>query len=291
MSMGQIRSWMDFMKKSSEMNLRLLGGEPTLHPNFIEIVEEALSQNFHIHLFSNCIMSKEKADFLSTIPKERLSILANISPQAKDSKKQMALRSYALEKLGEKISLGITITYPEFEYDFLIENIKRYKLINKIRVGIAQPIVGHNNEYFDPSDYPKLGQAIVDMSSSCFKEDILIGFDCGMTLCMFSEEELGKLMKTSSGYSSVCKPIIDIGPNHDVWSCFPLSEVLNTRLENFKNRREIVEKYEKLLAPYRSLGCMNKCLSCVYKKRNICNGGCIAHAMNSLDRLPPRYAD
>jgi radical SAM protein with 4Fe4S-binding SPASM domain len=288
-SMENIRLWMDFMELSSEKTLRLLGGEPTLHPNFIKIIEEGLSRDFHIHLFSNCMISRKKVDFLSNIPKRQLSILANISPQAKDSEKNINLRSYALKRLGEKICLGITITSPDLEYDFLIENILSYNLIKKIRIGIAQPIVGHINEYFNPYHYPKLGKLIVEIAEKFFNFGILIGFDCGMTLCMFSEEQIGKLMKTSSGYTSVCSPIIDIGPNLDVWSCFPLSEVFNTRLDKFNNRNEIVKKYEKILAPYRTLGCMPDCLKCVYLKRQICNGGCLAHAMNSLNQLPPRH--
>jgi radical SAM protein with 4Fe4S-binding SPASM domain len=290
-SRENVRVWMDFLERSSEMNLRLLGGEPTLHPEFINIVEEALGRNFHIQLFSNCIISKQKTDYLSEIPKEKLSILANISPQANDSEKQIALRTYALEKLGDRICQGITITSTEFDYQFLIENIKIFNLVKKIRVGVAQPIVGHNNEYFHPSDYPKLGKCIVDMAAACFDKDILIGFDCGMTLCMFTENELGKLMKTSSGYTSVCRPIIDVSSNLDIWACFPLSEVLMTRLEKYNNRKEIEEAYEKRLAPYRSIGCMPDCLTCVYKRRQICNGGCIAHAMNSLNRMPPRHID
>jgi sulfatase maturation enzyme AslB (radical SAM superfamily) len=291
MTREDIRTAMDFMERTEERSLRLLGGEPTLHPEFVEIVNEGLRRNFHIHLFTNAIMTKEIADFVAGVPKERLSILCNISPQAADTERQKSMRLYALERLGDRISLGITITSPEFEYQYLIDHIKQFKLRPKIRVGVAQPIVGKENDYLKPSDYGAAGRSIVNMARACVEEDILIGFDCGMTLCMFTEAELGVLATRSDGYSSVCDPIIDIGPNLDIWHCFPLSEVLNSNLRKFRNRRDAAQFYRAIVGAYRNLGCKPECMTCKFKLRGQCFGGCLAHTMNALNRIPPRHAE
>ena len=79
MSRDDVRKVMDFMERSDDRQLRLLGGEPTLHPAFIDIVKEALARDFHVHVFTNGIMSKEKADFLSEIPDEKVSLLVNVA--------------------------------------------------------------------------------------------------------------------------------------------------------------------------------------------------------------------
>ncbi len=291
MSREDIRAAMDFMERTEEKSLRLLGGEPTLHPEFIDIVNEGLQRKFHVHLFTNAIMTKEVADFLAGIPPERLSILCNISPQASDTDRQKGMRQYALERLGSRVSLGITITEPQFEYQYLIDHIKKFKLRPKLRVGIAQPIVGKENVFLKPSEYAAAGHAIAQMARACVKEDILIGFDCGMTLCMFSEEDLGTLATCSDGYTSVCDPIIDIGPNLDIWHCFPLSEVLNSNLKKFKTRRDAARYYQAVVGAYRNLGCKPECMQCAFKRRGQCFGGCLAHAMNSLNKLPPRLAE
>lgn len=291
MSREDIRGVMDFQDRSGQKSLKLLGGEPTMHPDFMEIVEEGLARGFHVHIFTNGMMSKKKADFLGSIPKEQLSVLANISPQAADTGRQVAMRIYALEAIGNRAALGITITDPEFEYEFLIDHIDRFGLEKTIRVGIAQPIVGQDNECLAPENYARVGAGIVKMAEACVKHDILIGFDCGMTLCMFSEEQHGKIATCTSGFKSVCDPIIDIGPNMDVWSCFPLSGVLNTRLDKFERRGDIVAFYNGLLRPYRSLGCMPECLRCEFKRRRQCFGGCLAHAMKALNKQPPRWAE
>lgn len=291
MSREDIRYTMDFMERTDERALRLLGGEPTLHPEFVDIVNEALARHFHIHVFTNAMMSKEIADFLASLPKDRLSILCNISPQANDTERQISLRNYALDRLGDRVTLGITVTEPEFDYEFLLDHIRRFKLRKSIRIGVAQPIVGKDNVYLKTSDYRAAGRSIANMARACVKSDVLIGFDCGMTLCMFSEEELGVLATSSEGYSSLCDPIIDIGPNLDVWHCFPLSEVLMTNMRHFKTRREMVNYYRMLITPYKNLGCRPECLRCDYKRRGQCFGGCMAHAMNALNRLPPRRAE
>ncbi|MCK5849719.1 MAG: radical SAM protein [Kiritimatiellae bacterium] len=290
MTRDDMRKIMNFQDKAGDKNLKLLGGEPTMYPEFIDVVKEALERGFHIHLFSNCIMSAEKADFLGSIPKDRLSVLANVSPQANDTERQIAMRTYAIEKLGDRAALGITITAPEFEFEFLIDYIKKFGLSKSLRVGIAQPIVGQDNDYLAPSDYPRVGAGILKMAQACVKDDILIGFDCGLTLCMFTEEQLGKLATCSEGFKSLCAPIIDIGPNMEVWSCFPLSEVFNTSLDKFEHRSDLVAFYNKLLAPYHSLGCMPRCLKCDFKRRGQCGGGCLAHVMNSLNKKLPRDA-
>lgn len=291
MSLEDIRKVMGFLKRSNEKSLRLLGGEPTLHPDFKTIVEEALAEDFHVFIFSNCITSPELVDYLASIPPDRMAFLCNISPQASDTTLQIEQREYALAKLGSRVTLGITVTSPEFEFAFLIETIQRFQLRKHIRVGVAQPIIGQDNVYLPPTLYREAGRAIATMARECIKHDILIGFDCGMTLCMFSTEELGMLMTCSEGFTSVCGPIIDVGLNLEVWSCFPLSEILMTHIEDFNNRREIVRFYERVLGPYRSLGCQPKCLQCDYKRRGQCFGGCLAHNLNSLNKLPPRYAD
>ncbi len=289
MSRENIRKVMKFLSITGERQFRLLGGEPTLHPEFAEIVKEALLKNFHVHIFSNGMMKPEIAEFLGKIPDNKISLLCNVSPQAKDSERKKEKREYALQCLGKIAQVGMTVTSPQFEYHFLIDLINIFGLRKRIRLGIAQPIVGRDNEYLKPSDYRETGKAIVQMVKDCIKEDILVGFDCGLTLCMFNEEEIGALMKCSEGFAIRCRPILDIGPDLDVWHCFPLSEVLITELDNFANRNDMVKFYNDLVKPYRVLGCMPECFRCDFLRRGQCSGGCLAHAINTLNRIPPRF--
>lgn len=291
MSRDDVRKVMDFMERSDDPQLRLLGGEPTLHPDFIDIVTEALARDFHVHIFTNGIMSKKTADFLSDIPKEKLSLLCNVSHDEIDTENHRKRKNYALKKLAEKAQVGMTITSPDFEYQYLIDLINAFGLRRHVRVGIAQPIVGCDNAYLEGHQYREAGKRIVKMARSCIKEEILIGFDCGMTLCMFDEAEIGFLMKNTEGFVMRCDPIIDVGTDLDVWNCFPLSNVLVSHLDQYETRNKANKTYKKVIAPYRVLGCRPECFTCIHLKRKQCTGGCLAHAMNSLNKLPPVEVD
>jgi len=280
---------MEFLEISGDRQLRLLGGEPTLHPNFIDIVTEGLNRKFHVHVFTNGLMDRKVADFLSAISKDSISVLCNVSSQTKTQVQEKGRRAYAFRRLGDIVQLGVTLTSPQFEYRYLIEYIKKYQLRKRIRIGIGQPIVGHDNQFLHPEDYRQTGKVIIEMVKRCVEEDILVGFDCGLTLCMFNEEEIGILMKCSEGFAVRCQPIIDVGPNLEVWHCFPLADVLITSLNGFANRNDLVKFYKELINPYKALGYIPECLGCKYLLRGQCTGGCLAHAMNSLNRLPPKY--
>lgn len=291
MSRGNIRRVMDFLERSEEYQLRLLGGEPTTHPEFMEIVREAIERNFQVQIFTNGMLAGELTDKLAELPTDRLSFLCNVSPQAKDTSEQRHQVHYFLETFKQRVQLGVTLTGPSLKYRYLLDYIEQFDLIRRIRVGIAQPIVGPTrNSHLAPARYRETGRFIVSMALECVKKDVLLGFDCGLTLCMFNEEEIGILTKSADGFRELCDPIIDVGPDLDIWHCFPLAETLNARLEDFSTRRQILNYYKKIMLPYKQLGCMSECLRCVYKQRRQCSGGCLAHAMNSLNRHPPRIA-
>lgn len=290
MSRADIRHIAEFLERSEDRQLRLLGGEPTLHPEFPDIVAEFISKGFHVHVFTNGMMAQETADFLAQFSPGQLSVLCNVSPQARDSQKQKDCLDYALSRLGQTAALGITLTLPEFAIGPLVGMIKRFGLRSRIRVGLAEPIVGADNDFLPLNLYRETGRTVAHLARECFKENILVGLDCGFTLCMFSEEEIGLLAKQGEGFKTLCQPIIDFGPNLDIWHCFPLSEVFNTHMEFFNNRKELVEYYNQITHPYRSIGSTPECQTCRHLRLGQCTGGCLAHTINSFKHKPPRSA-
>jgi len=260
---------LDFLDNSGIKVLRLMGGEPTQHPEFCDFVQEAFDRGFKFSVFSNFMMTKETADFLEQFPKSRFSFLANVSHQKSDTEEQLEQVNYALSKLNDKTNVGCTVTGPDFEYQYLLDFIKKYNLKKRIRVGIAQPIVKATNEYLLPKMYKETGKAIVKMAQKCIKDEVLLGFDCGLTHCMFTAAEIGIMSKITEGFKIHCSPIIDVGVNLEVWSCFPLSNVYVTHLDNFKTRAEIENYYTAKLEKFKTFGCRPECQKCIYMLRSI----------------------
>jgi radical SAM protein with 4Fe4S-binding SPASM domain len=284
MSLENLRKIMAVLKRSGDMSLKLLGGEPTLHPAFPEIVREGLAEGFSVHIFTNGMMPAKTADFLAGLPEDRISLLCNVSPQANDTPRQKERLLYTLQRLTTRVRLGITITTLDDEFDYGIDYIDRFALQRRVRIGIAQPIVGQSNAYLSPSRYREVGRCILNLAEKFHQHSILVGFDCGMTLCMFDEAQIGRLFTISEGLKMVCSPIIDVGPDMDIWHCFPLSEVMIAGFDEFGSRNEMAAHYNRLTKAYRSLGCMPECMTCDFLRSRQCTGGCLAHAMISLKK-------
>ena len=282
MSLEQLDKIMDFLERSGDKQLRLLGGEPTCHTELVPIIDRALARGFQVHLFSNCMMPARVADYLASLPADKVSLLANVSISENDTLEQKKRVEYALSVLGKRVQPGITVISPDFEYRYLLYLIDRYQLRRRIRVGIAQPIVGHDNAFLPPEQYRTTGKALVQMALECEGRDVLIGFDCGLTLCMFDGEDFAVLARCSEGFKTVCQPILDVGPGMNVWHCFPLSDVDNLFFNDFQDRQAMIRVFREKTLPYRSFGCMPECRQCVYLRRGQCTGGCLAHAMNSF---------
>ena len=298
MSLALIDSAMDFLERSGERELRLLGGEPTRHPEFETIVRRALDRGFHVHLFSNCMMPRRTADFLAALPEEALSVLANVSANPLDTPEQRDRVEYALSALGPRARPGITVSGPDFDVAPLVGLIERHGLRRRIRVGLAQPVFrpgsrsasGADNAFLPPDRYRDVGRALVRAALACEREDILIGFDCGLTLCMFADEDFAVLARCSEGFRSVCAPVLDLGPDGLVRHCLPLSGLPGLpglRLGDFRDRPALVRAMRERTRAYRAFGCRPECLDCRFLRRGQCRGGCLAHAVASFAHRGP----
>ena len=285
MSLALIEEAMNFLNQSADRELRLLGGEPTRHPELATIIRQGLERGFHVHLFSNCMMPRKTADFLAGLPKESLSLLANVSANPLDTPAQRQQVDYALSVLGSRAQPGITVNTPDFDFIPLIRLINRHGLRRRIRVGIAQPVLGQTNAFLPPDQYRAAGRALVNMALACEQEDILIGFDCGLTLCMFEDDDFAVLARCSEGFRSLCMPVLDMDTDGLVRHCFPLSSLPGLPglpVRDFPDRPALVRAMQERTRPYRAFGCRPECLGCRYLRRGQCCGGCLAHAIASF---------
>lgn len=285
-SMKDLGKVLSFLKKSKTRDISFLGGEPTLHPRFRDMVRLAIDEGFSLKVFSNGLMKKETAQFISDL-KENVKVIVNLNhPQNQDSM-QLDHAYMTLSILGEKAALSCNIYRSDMDIHYLIDRILEFKLDKRIRVGMAVPILGENNSFLPRDHYRSVGRQLADFSNDCAEHDISLGLDCGFTLCMFTPEEIGRMKMNNVEINIFCSPIIDIGPDLNVWSCFPLSGLANVHLEDFEDIQQLVGFYEKKFNAYKHVGSIPECIGCPQIRRQQCFGGCIVHTMKSfnLDKL------
>jgi len=282
MTMDEIKDIANFIKKSDGPNpgphhtISLLGGEPTLHSNFKEIINYLLKDGFMIKLFSNGTFPRETADFLATVPVEAIAIILNINKKESYSPTQWANLQHNLTNLNKIIALGFTIFQVDFDYETVLDYIRKFDLKRDIRLGISMPIVGASNAYVTYPQYKLVAKRILKFADDSFKSDISFGFDCGFLLCMFTKKELGHLKMRNVNLNFVCDGAIDIGKDGRVWRCFPLYSLHNSKLNQFNTIVDLKEHYNKLL-PVKVKGVSGSCGKCTHYKRGNCSGGCYGY--------------
>ena len=70
---------LDYAQRSQADHVRILGGEPTLHPKFNAMVAEALARNLTVRVFSNGLMPERAVAFLQAVPQGKVIVLLNVN--------------------------------------------------------------------------------------------------------------------------------------------------------------------------------------------------------------------
>src|SRR5512147_2414606 len=70
---------LDFLARSGINEIRLIGGEPTLHPHFPELIAAAQQIGKHIVVFTHGLLSETVMACLESLPVEQCTVLVNVN--------------------------------------------------------------------------------------------------------------------------------------------------------------------------------------------------------------------
>ena len=271
----------DFLDRSGVKVFNVLGGEPTLHSQFVHFITYLLAREFRLTIFSNAMVSERTVRDLVSVMKDSVfgavRFCCNVNEKQYRSKTEEEMQDRFFSELGRQASLSFNIFSPDFEPDFLLDTIKRYSLVKEIRLGLASPIMDHDNSHVEIADYGLVYGKIAEFSERCLENGVRLNFDCGFTLCGFSDEMIGKMFKNGVQMTFHCNIPLDIGTDLSVWRCFPLSSFHNRKLSDFRTTNEIFEYYDRILAAEKKEGIYEKCRTCQFLEAGRCAGGCMSH--------------
>lgn len=274
---------LDFLERSGMRQARLIGGEPTLHPQFAEIMAMARGRGFTIMLFSNGLMPSRALDCLAALSPAVCLVLLNMNASHGDgqlSQTEVERRRTTLQRLGPRALLGFNIYQPNFALDELLTLIRQYQCQPAIRLGLAQPILGGENVFLSPKQYPLVGDKIATLARHAAAQGITLEFDCGFVRCMFSQSAWQILQESQAKMGLHCNPILDINLDGQVIHCFPLTGRVQTDLRPQTNATTLRQQLAQQTQPYRLSGMYPECSSCPFKQRGECTGGCLAHTLH-----------
>ncbi|MBT8489822.1 MAG: radical SAM protein, partial [Deltaproteobacteria bacterium] len=58
-SVHNFKKAVSYLKKNREKHVGIIGGEPTLHPRFLDLMTYVIEQGFKVQLFTNGVMDEE----------------------------------------------------------------------------------------------------------------------------------------------------------------------------------------------------------------------------------------
>lgn len=255
--------------------INLLGGEPTLNNNFLEMLEFLIINDFQIQVFTNGMLKGELIDDITNVisrnmlKEDQLYFAININEPKYRNEEEDKLQNNFMQMLNSISYISFTIQDSNIDLSFIREYIDKYSLDKNIRIGLALPC--KSNKFLNPIHYEQIGRIISKFSIE--NSDIGIKLDCGFTMCMFNIEDVNIMNNNKmNDISFVCGSPIDIFPDLSISNCFPLQDIYNGKISDFNNISDLY-KYlgEGLSAPIGIRG--DKCTNCQFF-RKLCFGGC-----------------
>ncbi|MCP4677027.1 MAG: radical SAM protein [Deltaproteobacteria bacterium] len=274
--------FLDYLDNSGIDQARIMGGEPSLHPEFAGLLRKSEKRQKNVMVFSNGMMSSSALDALSKIKDVSCQVMVNINETGDQFPKEAALQRRTFERLGANVMPAFTICRYPFQMTHLLEMINAYGLMRKIRVSLAHPIL-MSKQNVSPKRYRSIGGELARFAVTAQKEGVRLVFDCGFPICMFSAEDIENLKKAKAELRFECRPVVDVDTAMNAHYCYPLASVWQTPLEKH-NRQALLEWFEIKRGAMTELGIFRECATCSFKALNTCAGGCLA---TTLKRFVP----
>ncbi len=300
-SINNFSKAIDFITKESSSYIGLIGGEPTIHHSFKQILQMII-HNRKIEectVYTNGIELDKFVDELVT-PKFRILVNCN-SPNMIGEKKfdrivnnlDILFKKYYMY---DRINLGINFYEDALDYSFIIKLLKRYDL-HRVRLSLTVPDFSACGKTNSISYFRQRKAGLLQMLKTFDNNQIIPYYDCNKPpFCIWNEEEkewifnyikkYGISESNLIGNHSICYPVIDILPSLEAVRCFGMSSFDKVSINDFKNITDLASYFLNRIdcEAYRISAC-EECTDCYYRKTRHCTAGCIGFKTDDINRL------
>ena len=266
----------------------LLGGEPTLHPKLLEIVDmiHVFNPKISIFLLTNLTCSQQ---LLKELVARKVVIFANIDQFEPDN--NTANQPKILDNLaylnqetpeGYQYNISATVAYPDKDFMFLYRILEngRKKIYN---LRLAPSCIGFEceNQFQKCSGYEKK-KKVLQVLERCLeiKPNLHLSTECATNGCMISDELFEKLYKLGYKIRYECgspEPNADILPDLSCHWCFAFETVPELKIDNVFEYPDDISLLAEMHRRYLEFNEMNSYFcdpsACSHQK---CKGACAA---------------
>lgn len=261
----------------------IIGGEPTLHPDIKQILNETeafcLKKGCGSTVFTNGIHLDTIVPFIT---RDIFSVLLNLNSPSVVGKENY---EKIIENLNlvynvfgwkEKVRLGLNVFHEMDDYSFFYDVIKQFN-IKSIRASIVAPTYKNHKEDKE-AYYKKMKNKTLSVYKNIFEAGATIALDCNrVPLCYFNAEERQNLnLYTNNAYGHFfCSPIIDINPKLEAVRCFGVYEPI--KIYDF-NSLDAIQRYFLVKKDCENIEAnrVQRCKNCKNFETMACYGGCLS---------------
>lgn len=288
----------DFLTKDGPSYVGLIGGEPTIHHEFGNILQIIIKERKiqECTLYTNGLELSPFLDEITT-PKFRLLVNCN-SPETIGEARFRKLRDN-LDKLffehymGDRINLGINYYSDDLDFGYIIELLKRYDL-HRVRLSLTVPDFDRCGRISSLEYFRQRKDGLLRLLNVFDENAILPYYDCNKPpFCLWNEEERNwvtayvKKYKVSEsnlvGNQSICYPVIDILPTLEAVRCFGMSSFEKVRLQDFASVTDLAAYFlNRIDSEAYRIADSDECCDCYHRKTRHCTAGCIGFKTDAI---------
>lgn len=284
------------LSSGNDERIGIIGGEPTLHPHFkeylIKLIEDARVRN--VTIFTN---GTNISGFEDELCHPKIHLLINCNSPTNTGQvmfdKLCTNVEYLVNKkhMKDRITLGINMYKPDFEFDYILDLLKLYKF-TKVRTSVSVP---NDLQYLNnPIEYFRIMTPhVLEFFELLAKNGIAPFFDCNnIPGCVWSENErlaAANRFKATEKETNIfdtsvrCTPVIDILPDLSVIRCFGMSEYEKKHIDDFRNISDARGYFIKNVDNIVSNVCHSEdCKQCYAHETGQCNGGCMRFSVAKM---------
>lgn len=294
-SISSFREILDFILQDGSINrIGIIGGEPTLHPRFGDLLEILLNDNRleGVTIYTNGIKLRQ---YMSELENKKFHLLINCNDIRNNSSQYHEFLdsvNMAMDNIGDRTILGVNYYKKGFDYSYLWELLNNYKE-GRIRVSISVPNTKDYN--YSPLKYFSEIKDEVFIFLKKLKERGIVPFlDCNIfPSCLITYEDWNQFdswgidnpLLISKSKQTICSPVIDIMPDYTAVRCFGLGEFTQVSIKEFASITDLRNYYIRSFDAY-AVNCTydNKCDSCYKYKTMKCSGGCLIYKINEINK-------
>ncbi|MFA5961062.1 MAG: radical SAM protein [Parcubacteria group bacterium] len=279
---------LNFLENNNEKEVRLMGGEPTLHSRFKEIIELVLSRNLRVMLFTNGIFSEELAFWMASKgPSIRYAFNITAAIFASETIRTLAEQNLKFLKKTSTIYGNITIDSMRFDDTSLVDFVRDNE-IDFIRLGIANNMIP-NKLNSVAIQYERVVAGMMGLIMRLKQTGASqISLNCGFTPCMFQPYQMEQLRNEKvkiRGWGCQGKlGTLDISADLSAFPCFATDNLKARNILSFTNLKKVKNFSEKIFhyqADHAVIYSGSDCRKCSYFKKQECSGPCIGYVKNN----------